>query len=202
MKTIILGSGNGTNCQALLDAFSDGLLGTTDIVAVFSDRQNSGILKCAEKAGIYSSYLGKYPRIQENELSHFIIEEDHWITAIKSKQPDLIVLAGFMKIVSQRFIDSFNSKIINLHPSLLPCFRGLNAIKQAWDAGVKITGCTVHWVSSELDGGPIIAQAPVRIMSSDTIESTTAKVQAAEHMLLPSVVADIAHTDSIAKPRD
>ena len=113
-----------------------------------------------------------------------------------------IVLAGFMKIVSQRFIDSFNSKIINLHPSLLPCFRGLNAIKQAWDAGVKITGCTVHWVSSELDGGPIIAQAPVRIMSSDTIESTTAKVQAAEHMLLPSVVADIAHTHSIAKPRD
>ena len=202
MKTIILGSGNGTNCQALLDAFSDGLLGTTEIVAVFSDRQNSGILKCAEKAGIYSSYLGKYPRIQENELSHFIIEEDHWITAIKSKQPDLIVLAGFMKIVSQRFIDSFNSKIINLHPSLLPCFRGLNAIKQAWDAGVKITGCTVHWVSSELDGGPIIAQAPVRIMSSDTIESTTAKVQAAEHMLLPSVVADIAHTDSIANPRD
>jgi phosphoribosylglycinamide formyltransferase-1 len=202
VKTIILGSGNGTNCQALLDAFSDGLLGTTEIVAVFSDRQNSGILKCAEKAGIYSSYLGKYPRIQENESSHFIIEEDHWITAIKSKQPDLIVLAGFMKIVSQRFIDSFNSKIINLHPSLLPCFRGLNAIKQAWDAGVKITGCTVHWVSSELDGGPIIAQAPVRIMSSDTIESTTAKVQAAEHMLLPSVVADIAHTDSIAKPRD
>ena len=202
MKTIILGSGNGTNCQALLHAFSSGLLGPTEIVAVYSDRQNSGILKCAENAGIYSSYLGKYPPIQEHESSQFIIEEDHWISAIKSKQPDLIVLAGFMKIISQRFIDSFDSRIINLHPSLLPCFRGLNAIQQAWDAGVKITGCTVHWVSSELDGGPIIAQAPVRIMSSDTIESTTAKVHAAEHMLLPSVVADIAHTDSTAKPRD
>ena len=202
MKTIILGSGNGTNCQALLDAFSAGLLGPAEIVAVFSDRQNSGILKCAEKAGIHSSYLGKYPPIQENESSQYIIEEDHWISAIKSKQPDLIVLAGFMKIVSQRFIDSFNSKIINLHPSLLPCFRGLDAIKQAWHAGVKITGCTVHWVSSELDGGSIIAQAPVRIMSSDTIESTTAKVHAAEHMLLPSVVAEIAHTYSIPKPCD
>jgi phosphoribosylglycinamide formyltransferase 1 len=202
VKTIILGSGNGTNCQALLDAFSAGLLGPTEIVAVFSDRKNSGILKCAEKAGIHSSYLGKYPPIQEYESSNFVVAEDHWISSIKSKQPDLIVLAGFMKIVSQRFIDSFNSKIINLHPSLLPCFRGLDAIKQAWDAGVKITGCTVHWVSSELDGGTIIGQAPVRIMSSDTIESITAKVHAAEHMLLPCVVADIAHTDSTTKPRD
>lgn len=202
MKTIIIGSGNGTNCQALLDAFSAGLLGPTEIVAVFSDKKNSGILKCGEKAGIHASYLGKYPAIQENKSSQFIEEEDHWIAAIKSKQPDLIVLAGFMKIVSQRFIDSFNSNIINLHPSLLPCFRGLDAIKQAWDAGVKITGCTVHWVSSELDAGSIIAQAPVRIMPSDTIESTTAKVHAAEHMLLPSVVADIAHTDSIAKSLD
>ena len=202
MKTIILGSGNGTNCQALLDSSSAGLLGPTEIVAVFSDKKNSGILKCAEKAGIHASYLGKYPAIQEIKSSQFIEEEDHWIAAIKSKQPNLIVLAGFMKIVSQRFIDSFNSNIINLHPSLLPCFRGLDAIKQAWDAGVKITGCTVHWVSSELDGGSIIAQAPVRIMPSDTIESTTAKVHAAEHMLLPSVVADIAHTDSIATSLD
>lgn len=202
MKTIILGSGNGTNCQALIDSFSAGLLGPTEIVAVFSDKKNSGILKCGEKAGIYASYLGKYPSTQDIKSSQFIEEEDHWIAAIKSKKPDLIVLAGFMKIVSQRFIDSFNSNIINLHPSLLPCFRGLDAIKQAWNAGVKITGCTVHWVSSELDGGTIIAQAPVRIMPSDTIESTTAKVHAAEHMLLPSVVADIAHTDSIAKSLD
>jgi phosphoribosylglycinamide formyltransferase-1 len=94
-------------------------------------------------------------------------------------------------VLSNNFIESFGGKIINLHPSLLPSFRGLNAIKQAWDAGVKITGCTVHWVSPVLDSGEIIAQSPVRIMTGDTIESVSAKVHAAEHMLLPTVIAQL-----------
>ena len=97
-----------------------------------------------------------------------------------------------MKVLSTQFINSFDGKIINLHPSLLPSFRGLDAIKQAWDAGVKITGCTVHWVSPVLDSGEIIAQSPVRIMPGDTLESVSAKVHAAEHMLLPSVIAQLA----------
>ena len=97
----------------------------------------------------------------------------------------------FMKILSVHFIESFKSKIINLHPSILPSFRGLNAIEQAWNAGVKITGCTVHWVTPSLDNGTIIAQAPVRIMPSDNLESVSAKVRGAEHVLLPSVIAEL-----------
>ena len=96
-----------------------------------------------------------------------------------------------MRVLSKTFIDSFSSKIINLHPSLLPSFRGLHAIEQAWNAGVKITGCTVHWISAELDSGEIIAQAPVRIMFGDTLDSVAAKIHAAEHMLLPTVISQL-----------
>ena len=179
-----MGSGKGTNCYSLLDAFASGLLNTTEIIGVFSDNPNSGILDIAKGAKIPELYLGPYDRLNAEK-------DKSWIDEIKNLNPDLIVLAGFMRVLSKQFIEAFDSRIINLHPSLLPCFRGLNAIKQAWDAGVKITGCTVHWVSPDLDCGEIIAQAPVRVMTSDTLESVTAKVQAAEHMLLPSVVAEI-----------
>lgn len=184
MRTVILGSGKGTNFKALLDAHFSGLLDQTEIVAVFSDRKSSGILEIAQKSGIPQFYLGSYNSSDK-------INDVKWISKIQKYRPELIVLAGFMKILSKQFIETFDSKIINLHPSLLPSFRGLNAIKQAWDAGVKITGCTIHWVSDELDSGRIIAQAPVRIMPSDSIQSVTAKVQAAEHMLLPTVVANL-----------
>lgn len=184
MRTIIIGSGKGTNCNALLDAYGSGMLNTSKIIGVFSNTPNSGILNIAKEADIPGLYLGSYDRLNAEK-------DQSWINEIKSFNPDLIVLAGFMRILSKQFIESFDSRIINLHPSLLPSFRGLNAVKQAWDAGVKITGCTVHWVSPDLDCGEIIAQAPVRIMPSDTLASVTAKVQAAEHMLLPSVVAEI-----------
>jgi len=101
------------------------------------------------------------------------------------------VLAGFMKILKPKFINSAGNRIINLHPSLLPSFAGLNSIKRAFDKKVKITGCTVHWVNESIDDGEIIAQAPVRIMSGDTLELVTQKVHAAEHMLLPWVIKDL-----------
>jgi phosphoribosylglycinamide formyltransferase-1 len=155
-----MGSGKGTNCYSLLDAFASGLLNTTEIIGVFSDNPNSGILDIAKGAKIPGLYLGPYDRLNAEK-------DKSWIDEIKNLNPDLIVLAGFMRVLSKQFIEAFDSRIINLHPSLLPCFRGLNAIKQAWDAGVKITGCTVHWVSPDLDCGEIIAQAPVRVMTSD-----------------------------------
>jgi len=99
------------------------------------------------------------------------------------------VLAGFMRILKPRFIEAFAGKIINLHPSLLPSFPGLDSIGQAWRRGVKITGCTVHYVSAEVDGGPIIDQAAVRIETDDTLESLERKIHAAEHVLLPTVIA-------------
>ena len=96
-----------------------------------------------------------------------------------------------MRILSPFFIDTFHGRILNLHPSLLPSFMGLDAIKQAFDHGVKISGCTVHWVNEDLDGGRIIAQAPVRIMQGDTLEIVRQKIQGVEHMLLPAVVRDL-----------
>lgn len=184
MRIIILGSGQGSNCKAVLEAASSNLLHSAEIVAVCSDVETSGILEIARNASVPSLFLGPY------NFNNKIADES-WIKEVKKLNPDLIVLAGFMKVLSNNFIESFGGKIINLHPSLLPSFRGLNAIKQAWDAGVKITGCTVHWVSPVLDSGEIIAQSPVRIMTGDTIESVSAKVHAAEHMLLPTVIAQL-----------
>ena len=184
MRTVIIGSGKGTNGLALLNAHKSGMLQSTEMVAVFSDKKNSGILEIAQQFNVFQMYLGNYDLSNKSD-------DQRWISEIKKSSPDLIVLAGFMRILSNQFIEAFNSRIINLHPSLLPSFRGRDAVRQAWEEGVKITGCTVHWVSSELDRGEIIAQAPIRIMSSDTLESVSAKVQAAEHMLLPSVVAEL-----------
>ena len=101
----------------------------------------------------------------------------------------MIVLAGFMRVLKLPFLTKFEGKIINLHPSLLPSFPGLDAIGQAFRRGVKITGCTVHYVTLDVDGGPIIDQAAVRVEEADTIESLSEKVHAAEHALLPGVIA-------------
>ncbi|MGK0456950.1 MAG: phosphoribosylglycinamide formyltransferase-1 [Zhongshania aliphaticivorans] len=115
--------------------------------------------------------------------------EQNYIERITSFSPKLIILAGFMRIIDRPFIDAFESDIINLHPSLLPSFPGLNGIRQAFEHGVKITGCTVHWVTPELDEGPIIDQKTIRIEEKDTLELLEKKVHITEHQLLPDVVA-------------
>ncbi len=115
--------------------------------------------------------------------------EDLYIETLKSLKADLVVLAGFMRVLKPKLIDAFAGKIINLHPSLLPSFPGLDGIGQAWRYGVKVAGCSVHYVTAEVDGGPIIDQAVVRIEPDDTWVSFAAKIHAAEHQLLPSVIA-------------
>lgn len=192
MRVVVLGSGTGTNCKNLLKLQRENKLGFAKIVAVFSDNPNSGILEIAKQFGVPASYLGSYRQLSVNELKNSSNSDQLWIDTIHKEKPNLIVLAGFMRILSYHFINSFNSQIINLHPSLLPSFKGLGAIRQAWDFGVKITGCTVHWVNDELDMGKIIDQAPVHINPSDTLESLAAKVHSAEHLLLPSVVTELA----------
>lgn len=188
MRTVILGSGTGSNCKSLLESQASNNLGSAKIVAIFSDIEDSGILEVGRHFGIKSVYLGPY-----NISSDTHGESDHeWISAVDQEKPDLIVLAGFMRILSSYFINFFGSRIINLHPSLLPSFKGLNAINQAWDEGVKITGCTVHWVSRHLDMGKIIDQRAVRISSEDSLDSLIRKVHIAEHFLLPTVVENIA----------
>ena len=114
--------------------------------------------------------------------------EQAYIERIQSFSPKLIVLAGFMRIIKRPFIEAFEGRMINLHPSLLPSFPGISGIQQAYEYGVKITGCTTHWVTPELDAGPIIDQKVVRIEESDTLEVLIKKVHIAEHALLPDVV--------------
>src|ERR1019366_10616655 len=115
--------------------------------------------------------------------------EARFIAAVQGARSDLVVLTGFMRVLKPGFLNAFAGKIINLHPSLLPSFPGLDGIGQAWRRGGKITGCTVHAVTAEVDGGPILDQAVVRIEPDDSLESLTAKVHAAEHELLPRVIA-------------
>ena len=184
MKIVILGSGNGSNALAILKLASENALGEAKIVGVLSDVEDAGILEHAKNHGVSNRFIN--PGTISSKLTGKF--EDNWIDEIKQFSPDLIVLAGFMRVIKQKFLSTFNNKIINLHPSLLPSFPGLNSINQAFEKKVKITGCTVHWVNEEIDGGEIIAQAPVRVMEGDTLLSITQKVHAAEYMLLPSVI--------------
>jgi phosphoribosylglycinamide formyltransferase-1 len=188
MRIVILGSGEGTNAVAIMKAAVDQQLGDAEIVAVFSDIKEAMILEHAKSFNFSSNYLD--PGNQKTIIS--VTEEDRWIHSIQELNPDLIVLAGFMRILKPKFLSEFKNKIINLHPSLLPSFPGLNSIERAFNKKVKITGCTVHWVNEEIDGGEIIAQAPVRIMDGDVLELVKQKVNAAEHMLLPWVIRDLA----------
>lgn len=187
MKVVILGSGKGTNAEAIMNAASENQLANVEIVGVLSDSRDAMILKYAKSHSIRNAFLEpgehKYRLLDE--------EEDIWIKAIQELQPDLIVLAGFMRILDSKFLSTFKNKIINLHPSLLPSFPGLNSIEKAFEKKVKITGCTVHWVNEKIDEGEIIAQAPVRIMNGDDLNMVKQKVQAAEHMLLPWVIRDL-----------
>ena len=185
MRVVILGSGRGSNAEAILRAEREGRLGRAAVAAIFSDKRDAGILALGPLFGVAAQFVdpGQFRTKLEGE------GEARWIAAIGAARPDLVVLAGFMRVLKPGFLAAFAHRIINLHPSLLPSFPGLDAIGQAWRRGVKVTGCTVHAVSAEVDGGPILDQAAVRVEMSDTEQTLAAKVHAAEHLLLPSVIA-------------
>ncbi|MDD3180216.1 MAG: phosphoribosylglycinamide formyltransferase [Opitutaceae bacterium] len=185
MRLVILGSGRGSNAEAILRAQQAGRLGRAKVGQIFSDKPDAPILELGTRFGVPARWLDPGPfKTKFDEAG-----EARYIDAIRGCAPDLVVLAGFMRILRPRFIDEFPRQIINLHPSLLPSFPGLDGIGQAWRRGVKITGCTVHYVTAEVDGGPIIDQTAVRIDPADTPETLEAKVHAAEHALLPAVIA-------------
>jgi phosphoribosylglycinamide formyltransferase-1 len=185
MRIVILGSGRGSNAEAILKAQQAGKLGRARVVQIFSDQPAAGILGLGPRFGVPANFLDAAPYKTKLDGD----AEQHYIAAIIACQADLIVLAGFMRVLKLPFLTKFEGKIINLHPSLLPAFPGLDAIGQACRRGVKITGCTVHYVTLDVDGGPIIDQAPVRIEANDTPETVAKKVHAAEHALLPAVIA-------------
>jgi len=191
MRVVILGSGRGSNAEALLQAGRAGALGRARIVAIFSDRADAGILGLGPRFGVTAGFVDPAPFKTKLEGEG----EARFIAAVAAAEPGLVVLAGFMRVLKPAFLQAFSGRIINLHPSLLPSFPGLDAIGQAWRRGVKVTGCTVHFVTPEVDGGPIVDQAAVRLAPGETLESLTAKIHAAEHALLPAVVARLSGED-------
>lgn len=162
-----------------------GCLGQAHVVQLIVDQPGAGMLALGAKYGVPAQFLDPAPFKTKLEGAG----EDRYIETITALRADLIVLAGFMRVIKPRFIAAFAGRIINLHPSLLPSFPGLDGIGQAWRRGVKVAGCTVHYVTAEVDGGPIIDQAAVRIEPEDTLETLAAKMHAAEHQLLPAVIA-------------
>jgi len=185
MRIVILGSGRGSNAEAILMAQQTGRLGRARVVQILSDKPDAGILGLGAHFGVPATYVDPAPFKTKLEGEG----ESRFIAAVHAAQPDLVVLAGFMRVLKPGFLNAFAGKIINLHPSLLPSFPGLDGIGQAFRRGVKVTGCTVHYVTLEVDGGPILDQAVVRVGPTDTLESLAQKVHAAEHALLPAVIA-------------
>ena len=185
MRIVILGSGRGSNAEAILQAQQAGRLGRARVVQIFSDQPDARILELGPRFGVPAQFVDPAPFKTKLEGEG----EARFIAALSAARPDLVVLAGFMRVLKPGFLNAFAGKIINLHPSLLPSFPGLDGIGQAWRRGVKVTGCTVHHVTAEVDGGPIIDQTAVRVEPGDTLESLTEKIHAAEHALLPAVIA-------------
>jgi phosphoribosylglycinamide formyltransferase 1 len=183
----VLGSGKGSNFRAMMAQIVDGRL-NAEVRIVISDVDNSGILSLAREFQIPGLYLrpGRFRTKLEPE-----IEED-MVRLLLEEDVELVVLAGFMRIVKQPLLSAFPQKIINIHPSLLPKYPGLEAWKQAMAAGEKVTGCTVHYVDSAIDAGETLGQETVPILPEDTPESLHARIQLSEHVLLPAVIAGIA----------
>ena len=178
LKLGVLVSGRGSNLQAIIDAAESGKLGA-EISIVISDNENALALDRARKHAIPALFLDPKGRTKEEFYS--LVTQ-----ALNEKNVELVVLAGFMRLVPDFFISQF--KIINIHPSLLPAFPGLRAQKQALDAGVKEAGCTVHFVTAQVDGGPIILQAKVPVLEGDTEEALSKRILEEEHEILPKAI--------------
>ena len=187
MRVVILGSGRGSNAEAILLAQLGGRLGAGRVVQLLSDKADAGMLALGPRFGVPAAYVDPAPFKTKLEGPG----EDRFIGAIQAARADLVVLAGFMRVLKPKLLGAFAGKIINLHPSLLPAFPGLDGIGQAFRAGVKETGCTVHYVTLEVDAGRIIEQARVPVDPGDTPETLAVKVHVAEHALLPAVIAQL-----------
>ncbi len=187
MKFAILGSGTGTNAKAILEAYAVGNLGNAVPTAIFCDIEGAKILSHGATFGVPAKYICPGPF-----KTKFSPEQEQvYVDEIKASGAEWVVLAGFMRVLKAPLLDAFPGKIINLHPSILPSFPGLDGIGQAWRYGVKYSGCTVHYVNATVDGGNIIDQAIVRREPTDTLETFEQKIHAAEHQLLPSVIKNL-----------
>jgi phosphoribosylglycinamide formyltransferase 1 len=179
----ILGSGKGSNCRAILERIRSGDL-AAEARVVISDVLDAPILDLAREFGVTNAYLppGRFRTRLEPAI------ENELVKMLRDSGVELVVLAGFMRVLHEPMLKAFQGRIINIHPSLLPKFPGLEAWKQALVAGETVTGCTVHYVDQQIDHGQILAQKEIRILPNDTAESLHARIQVLEHELYPAVI--------------
>ena len=189
-KIAVLASGSGTNLQAMIDAVKNDKLNNTKIVVVISNKKDAFALKRAENAGIETVYINPKEYTSNNDYDRKLVE------VISRYKIDLIVLAGYMKILTDSFVNVFSGKIINIHPALLPNFGGKGMYgryvhEAVLKSGVKESGCAVHFVTTEVDSGPIIAQRKVSVIPGDTVESLSKRILNEEHKLLIEAIEKI-----------
>ncbi|MGZ8919631.1 MAG: phosphoribosylglycinamide formyltransferase [Limisphaerales bacterium] len=183
----VLGSGKGSNLDSLA-RYCSRAGSSMEIVVVASDVENAGIFTLAKNHVLETVFIppGKFRTKLEEEA------EQRFISILQEKQVDLVILAGFMRILKGEFLRAFSDRVINIHPSLLPSFPGLEGWKQALDYGVKVTGCTVHFVDQGIDSGAIIAQQTVPVLDDDTPATLHARIQMAEWDLYPKAIESVA----------
>lgn len=181
-RIVILISGRGSNMEAIIRARDAGCLPGAEIVAVIANRADAKGLERAAAAGIPTRVL-EHKRFADRAAFDAALAE-----CIEAFQPDLVVLAGFMRILTEAFVRRFEGRLLNIHPSLLPAFPGLHTHERALEAGVRIHGCTVHFVTPALDHGPIVIQAAVPVLDTDDATSLAARVLAQEHIVYPQAV--------------
>jgi phosphoribosylglycinamide formyltransferase 1 len=181
-RIAILISGRGSNMIALADAVDEGRIPDAEIAVVISDHLEAAGLTRAKERGLPTMVIECRGRSREDH-------DREIVAALQARSADIVCLAGYMRLLSRYFIDSYRNRILNIHPSLLPAFPGLDAQLQALKHGVKWTGCTVHFVDETLDGGPIIAQRKVLILDDDSEESLSARILEQEHQLYAEAVA-------------
>lgn len=181
----VLASGGGTNLQAIIDRCQDGSL-AAEIAVVITNNPGAGALDRAAKAGVDTLCINHRDFSQREEFDQAVVK------ALQDADVDLVVLAGFMRIITQTFIDAFPDRVINIHPALLPAFPGLHVQQQAIDYGARFSGCTVHFVDGGVDTGPIIIQAVVPVLQDDSADTLAARILQQEHIIYPRAIQLIA----------
>ena len=184
LKIGVLLSGSGTNLQAIIDAIVEGL--PTDIVLVVSSRPDAYGIERARAAGIPTLVMNR------EKYADVLAADAQIVEALQEAGAEYVVMAGYMRKVTSVMLDAFPNRVLNLHPALLPSFKGAHAIADAFNAGVKVTGVTVHFANADYDKGPIVAQRAVSVAENDTLDTLEAKIHDVEHVLYPEVIGLIA----------
>jgi len=180
-RLAVLASGRGSNLQAIIDAIHSGRLDAT-IGIVIANRRDAVALERAAAAGIETRFVDPKAFASRDEFDRTVAAE------LTARSIDLVCLAGYMRLVGAPLLDAFPARVLNVHPSLLPAFPGLDAQRQALEYGVRVSGATVHFVTPELDGGPIVLQSAVPVLSTDTVETLSTRILVEEHRMYPEAI--------------